>query len=92
MVNEEDVISGLKQVIDPHTNQDVYEMGLIKDLGVDGGEVTLTFVPSSPYCPLGIQLAEAIRAKVRQVPGVDKVNISVKGHVSEEDINKKLKC
>jgi len=36
-------------------------MQLIKDLKVnEKGAVSLTFIPSSPYCPLGFQLAISI--------------------------------
>ncbi|MEE8402228.1 MAG: iron-sulfur cluster assembly protein [Candidatus Hydrothermarchaeaceae archaeon] len=91
MVEKEQVIEELKRVMDPHTNQDVYEMGLVKDLRVEGAEVSLTFVPSSPYCPLGVQLATAIRDQVRQMEGVEKVDVTVDGYIQKDQLNKMLK-
>ncbi|MEE8403015.1 MAG: iron-sulfur cluster assembly protein [Candidatus Hydrothermarchaeaceae archaeon] len=91
MVEKEQVIEELKKVMDPHTNQDVYEMGLVKDLRVEGAEVSLTFVPSSPYCPLGVQLATSIRDQVNQMEGVEKVNVTVDGYIQKDQLNKMLK-
>jgi metal-sulfur cluster biosynthetic enzyme len=91
MVDEAQVIEELKKVIDPHTDQDVYEMGLVKDLKVDGSTVSLTFVPSSPYCPLGVQLATSIRDQVNQIEGVGKVDITVDGYIQKDDLNRMLK-
>ncbi len=91
MVDKNQVIAELKKIIDPHTNQDVYDMGLIKDLKVEEGKVSLTFVPSSPYCPLGVQLATSIRDHARQIEGVEQVDITVDGYVQKDQLNKMLK-
>lgn len=91
MTDEATVIGELKKVIDPHTDQDVYEMGLVKDLKVDGATVSLTFVPSSPYCPLGVQLATSIRDQIKQIDGVQKVDITVDGYIQKDELNKMLK-
>ena len=91
MVDENTVIEELKKVIDPHTDQDVYEMGLVKDLKVEGDVVSLKFVPSSPYCPLGVQLATSIRDQVKGIEGVEKVDSTVDGYVQKDDLNRMLK-
>lgn len=91
MVDKDQVIEELKKVMDPHTNQDVYEMGLVEDLTVEGAEVSLTFVPSSPYCPLGVQLATAIRDQVKKIDGVEKVNVTVDGYIQKDQLNKMLR-
>lgn len=91
MVDKDQVIEELKKVMDPHTNQDVYEMGLVEDLTVEGAEVSLTFVPSSPYCPLGVQLATSIRDQVKKIDGVEKVNVTVDGYIQKDQLNKMLR-
>ncbi len=91
MVSKEKVIEELKKIIDPHTSQSVYDMGLIKNLEVKDDEVSLTFVPSSPFCPLGVQLAFQIRDQLKNIEGVKKVYIKVEGHVQQDAINEMLK-
>jgi len=90
MVEKEDIVNALKEVIDPHTGTSVYDMGLIKDIVVEDSEVSLTFVPSSPFCPLGVQLSTQIKDKVKGIEGVEKTNIKVEGHIQEEELTKKL--
>ncbi|NOZ58111.1 MAG: iron-sulfur cluster assembly protein [Euryarchaeota archaeon] len=90
MVEKEAVVKALKEIIDPHTGISVYDMGLIKDLEVKDGEVSLTFVPSSPFCPLGVQLSMQIKEKLEKVEGVTKVKVRVSGHVQEKELNEML--
>jgi len=89
MVTEQEVIDKLKTVTDPHVGVDVYTMGLIKDIVVEGDEVSLTFVPSSPFCPMGIQLAKMIKDAVADMDGVTAV-VTIRGHIQEKEINKAL--
>jgi metal-sulfur cluster biosynthetic enzyme len=90
MVTENDVVEKLKTVMDPHTGKSLYEMELISDLNVKDGEVTLTFEPSSPYCPIGVQLAQAIKSGVESIKGVTKAGITVKGHIRADEINEEI--
>lgn len=90
MVEKDEVVQALKQIIDPHTGTSVYDMGLIKDLKVEDGEVSLIFVPSSPFCPLGMQLSTQIKEKVEGIEGVSKAKIKVEGHIQEKELTKKL--
>jgi len=91
MTTEKEVISSLKEVIDPHTNISVYEMGLISELKITKGSVSLTFRPTSPFCPLGVQLAQSIKRRLESLKGVSRANITVIGHVHEDRINTILK-
>ena len=92
MPTEKQVISTLNEVIDPHTNVSVYEMGLISELKVTKNSVSLTFRPTSPFCPLGAQLAQSIKHRLESVKGVSKANVKVVGHVHEDRINGILKA
>ncbi|MEE9528469.1 MAG: iron-sulfur cluster assembly protein [Dehalococcoidia bacterium] len=90
MVTQEEVVEKLKTIIDPHTGQSMYDMNLISDIEVKEEEVTLTFEPSSPYCPIGVQLAQAIKGGVESIKGVSKAKVTVKGHVMADKINEEL--
>ncbi len=81
----------LQQVIDPETMMNVMRMKLVKDLKVqENGAVTLTFVPSSPVCPLGFQLALSIQAAIKNVEGVKDISMNVEGFVRAEELKKIL--
>ena len=88
MVSETEVVEKLKKVVDPHTRQSVWEMGLIEGLEVSDNEVSLVFRPSSPFCPIGQQLAMAIKRSVEEL-GV-KAKIKVTGYVKEKELTEML--
>lgn len=92
MPTEEEVVEVLKNVVDPHTGTDVYSMGLISNLEVNDGGVSLVFTPTSPFCPMGIQLAVQIKKGLMELSSLNEedIDIEVEGHVNSEEINKKL--
>jgi len=90
---EKAIIERLQQVIDPETGVDVVRMRLVEGLQVDEttGQVSYTFRPSSPLCPLAVHLALALKAAVAEVPGVTEQDIEVVGYVGADDLNDLLK-
>ncbi len=90
MDKNELVVEVLQSVLDPHTGVSVYDMGLVSELVVGEDSVSLTFMPTSPFCPVGVELAKAIRDGVLQIEGIKKVNVKVVGHIRAEEINKEL--
>ncbi|MCK5486895.1 MAG: DUF59 domain-containing protein [Desulfobacterales bacterium] len=87
----EEVEEKLRQVIDTETGMDVMRMKLVRDLKVgQGGDVELTFRPSSVLCPLGFQLGINIKETVLEVPGVKNVQVHVDGFIHAEQLKKIL--
>ena len=75
------VIEALSRVIDPEIGLNVWEARLIKDLVLKGNTVSLTFVPSSPICPLALQLGIDIKKALEKVEEIDKIIIDVDGYI-----------
>ncbi len=90
MDQKESVIAALKTVVDPHTGMNVYDMGLISDIEVSGDSVSLTFMPTSPFCPVGVELAMSIREAVMLVEGLKNCEVKVVGHVKADEINREV--
>lgn len=84
------VVEALRSVLDPHTGVSVYDMGLVSDIVVGEDSVSLTFMPTSPFCPVGIELARAIKDQVLTIEGVKKCDVKVVGHVKADEINRAL--
>jgi metal-sulfur cluster biosynthetic enzyme len=88
---KEKIEDALRQVIDPETSMDVMRMQLVKNLKVnEDGSVSLTFIPTSPHCPLGFQLAISIHDTVKKVDGVTSVKIDVENFVRADELKKIL--
>ena len=75
-VAPDDVRSMLRGVIDPELGSDIVELGMVRDVVVDGGEVTVTIALTTSGCPLRAQIQKDIRSRVGSMPGVDHVSLS----------------
>jgi metal-sulfur cluster biosynthetic enzyme len=77
----------LVTVIDPETGADVVRMRLVENLVInEKGEVSYTFQPSSPLCPIAVFLVQQIKDAVATVPGVTSQKIEVTGYVAAEEL------
>jgi metal-sulfur cluster biosynthetic enzyme len=70
MPTVDDVQEALTNVIDPELGLDFVELGLIYDIEVEAGEVSVTFTLTSPGCPIGPQVSEQIEEFVGELDGV----------------------
>jgi metal-sulfur cluster biosynthetic enzyme len=88
---EVNILNRLKQVIDPETGADVVRMQLVVDLAIDEhGKASYIFRPSSPICPIAIQLAMMIMQAISEVEGVTGQKITVTDYVQAEELTKIL--
>ncbi len=85
------VLSKLKEVIDPETGVDVIRMQLVQDLNLDDdGNLTYTFRPSSPLCPIAIHLAMSIQEAIKKVPGIASQRVTVVDYIQADMLNEIL--
>jgi len=85
----EAILVRLGSVIDPETGADVVRMRLVEDLKVNKeGQVSYTFRPSSPFCPIAVFLVQQIKQAITAVPGVTSQQIEVAGYVAAEELTK----
>jgi metal-sulfur cluster biosynthetic enzyme len=73
-VTADDVQEALTNVIDPELGLDFVELGLIYEVEVEGGDVSISFTLTSPGCPIGPQVAEQIEEFVGELEGVTAVH------------------
>ena len=86
------ILEKLSTIIDPETGVDVIHMRLIEELTVDeNGQVSYTFRPSSPLCPIAVPLANTIQLAVAKVPGVTAQDVKVVGFVLSDELMELLK-
>jgi metal-sulfur cluster biosynthetic enzyme len=90
MDRKDEVVEMLRSVLDPHTGVSVYDMGLISEIVVSNDTVSLTFMPTSPFCPVGVELAKSIRDHILSIGGMKSCNVKVVGHIRADQINEAL--
>jgi FeS assembly SUF system protein len=75
---KQDVIEVLRTCYDPEIPVNIYDLGLIYDVDVDGaGRVKIEMTLTSPACPVAGTLPGEVEAKARGVPGVSDVGLQV---------------
>lgn len=68
---EAQVVEALQTCFDPEIPVNIYELGLIYDVGVaDDGGVVVKMTLTSPHCPAAQSLPAEVEQKVKGVPGV----------------------
>jgi metal-sulfur cluster biosynthetic enzyme len=90
MPTEDDVIAILREIVDPHTNMNIYDMGLISGIEIAGGTVRLVFRPTSEFCPLGVHFAMNIKRRLSELQDAEEVDLKIVGHVHMDLINEQI--
>src|ERR1044072_4766665 len=75
--SRDDVLEALHQVEDPELGMDVVELGLVYDVEVEGGKVTVTHTLTSMGCPVGPMIQQNLDEVVRAMPGVEDVQVEI---------------
>ena len=76
MITKEQIIERLETVMDPEVNMDIWTMGLIYDIRIEGDTVRITMTYTTPLCPAGPILQQQIRNEVMTL-GFANVTIEV---------------
>ena len=65
----------LRGVIDPELGANIVELGMVRDIAIDGGTVVVTIALTTAGCPLRGQIQKDVRARVGSLPGVERVTL-----------------
>ena len=65
-LTERDVLDALKGVKDPDLGRDLVDLGMIKDIKIGDGTVSLTVNLTTPACPLKAQIERDVRDRARR--------------------------
>jgi ATP-binding protein involved in chromosome partitioning len=81
MVTSEAVLEALRRVKDPDLNIDLVSLGFIRDLRIEGPQVSFTIELTTPACPVKGLLERQARDEVMQIPGVSTVQVKMTARV-----------
>ncbi|MEO8117128.1 MAG: Mrp/NBP35 family ATP-binding protein [Bacteroidota bacterium] len=75
-MTEADILSALKHVQEPDLHKDLVTLGMVKDIKINGDEVTFTIILTTPACPLKERMKnDCIKAIHEHVNENAKVNV-----------------
>ena len=77
MASKDDVIEVHNTIEDPELLLDIWFLGLIYGIEIDGSQVKIDMTFTSPLCPMGLSIVEEIKTKVGGLEGISSVEVSV---------------
>ena len=77
MASKNDVMEALRAVEDPELGMDIVDLGLLYEVEVDDSKVKVLYSLTSMGCPAGPLIAQDIDNAVRQVEGVEDVELEL---------------
>jgi len=73
-----DIVAALKTVYDPEIPADIYELGLIYGIDIDGDRnVDIAMTLTAPACPVAGEMPQWVENAVNAVPGVAATKVTM---------------
>lgn len=82
MVTEQAVREVLSTVKDPEIHRDLVSLNMIRDLRVEGANVSFEVVLTTPACPLKAQIERECREALARIPGIGTIDIRMGAQVA----------
>jgi metal-sulfur cluster biosynthetic enzyme len=77
MATREEVLEVLRQVEDPELGMDIVDLGLVYEVEMEDSTAKVTYSLTSMGCPAGPLIAQDIDSAIRQVEGVEGVELEL---------------
>ena len=78
------VLEVLRPVQDPELQKSLVELNMIRNVKVDGGNVSFTLVLTTPACPLRQFIVEECEGAIKTLPGVESVEVEVTAETPQQ--------
>lgn len=80
-ITKENVLAALSTVQEPELHRDLVSLNMIKDISIDGGNISFTVELTTPACPLRGRIQNEAKDAVMRLPGVVNVNVKLDSRV-----------
>lgn len=77
MPTEEQIREALRPVVDPEIGISVVDLGMIREIEVEGDAVEIKMVLTTPFCPLAGMITEQVREAAAGVGGVEEAQVTL---------------
>lgn len=73
----EPIVQALKSVFDPEIPVDIYELGLVYEVRLDGDRATVQMTLTSPACPAAEAIPVEVKEKIEMIEGIETVKVDI---------------
>ena len=71
------IIEEIRKIYDPELPVNIYELGLIYDINVEGKKAKIKMTLTTPNCPVAESLPKEVKEGAMQVEGIDDVDLEL---------------
>ena len=71
------IIKEISKIYDPEIPVNIYDLGLIYDIKVEGRKAEIKMTLTTPNCPVAESLPQEVKDSVMQVEEIDDVNLEL---------------
>ena len=82
-ISEAAVLEKLSNIIDPDLGKDIVTLGFVKDLAINGGDISFRLVLTTPACPVKEAFETDAKRLVREIEGVENVKVIMDAEVPQ---------
>lgn len=75
--SQDEIREALKSVYDPELGVNIIDLGLVYDIQVKDQDVHVRMTLTSPICPLGPEITDAVRETISALPMVRDVKVDI---------------
>jgi ATP-binding protein involved in chromosome partitioning len=86
-ITESAVLEALRPIIDPDFGKSIVDLGFVKDIRIEGGEVCFSIELTTPACPVKSEFEQAARERVMALEGVEKVQVAMTSNTRGRDLS-----
>ncbi|MCA1753481.1 MAG: Mrp/NBP35 family ATP-binding protein [Spirochaeta sp.] len=82
-ISEQSVMDALSHIIDPDFGQDIVSLGFVRNLEIEGPQVSFAIQLTTPACPIKDQFKTQAEQQVGAIPGVESVKVAMTSAVKK---------
>jgi FeS assembly SUF system protein len=77
MPTEEEVLEVLRECYDPEIPINIVDLGLVYNVSIEDGRVSVTMTLTAPGCPVSGMLKDDVTSKLLSLNGVKEANVEI---------------
>ena len=77
MTKKNQIIEEIRKIYDPELPVNIYELGLIYDIKVNGNKAEIKMTLTTPNCPVAESLPKEVKESAMQVEEIDEVDLEL---------------
>ncbi len=71
------ILDALRPIVDPDFGKSIVDLGFVKNIRIDGRDVSFAIELTTPACPVKAEFEKAARERVLALDAVENVNVTM---------------